>query len=109
MQQVLIWESSLASCAIENNQFAQIHLNVCRAVRIGCNLVGCVGYKPIDNLNGEFKEINIDKGICNDCINLNMCDLKMRNECFKPSKYMGYYRALKYKRKEKDNNEIRRM
>ena len=34
MQQVLIWESSLASCAIENNQFAQIHLNVCRDMEL---------------------------------------------------------------------------
>jgi len=34
MQQVLIWESSLASCAIENNQFAQIHLNICRDMEL---------------------------------------------------------------------------
>ena len=30
------------------------------SIRIGCNLVGCVGYKPIDNLNGEINKDNIN-------------------------------------------------
>jgi len=67
--------------------------------RLGCNLVGCVGWNPVDNLNGNIKEGDIDKGICNDCENVGECDLTMRNECLKPSKYIGFYRALKYKPK----------
>ena len=30
------------------------------SIRMGCNLVGCVGYKPIDNLNGEINKDNIN-------------------------------------------------
>lgn len=76
------------------------------SIRMGCNLVGCVGYKPIDNLNGEINKDNINninKGICNDCVNIDICDLQMRNQCLKPSKYIGYYRALKYERRNFTN------
>lgn len=69
------------------------------SIRTGCNLTGCVEYKPIDNLNGEIQRDNLDKGICNDCANIDICDLQMRNQCLKPSKYIGYYRALKYERR----------
>lgn len=75
------------------------------SIRMGCNLVGCVGYKSVDNLNGEINKDNIniiDKGICSDCVNINICDLQMRNECLKPSKYIEYYRALKYERRNND-------
>jgi len=68
--------------------------------RLSCNLVGCVGWKPVDNLNGEIDDSNINKGICNNCLNINVCDLVMRNTCLVPSKYIGYYRVLKYKPNE---------
>ena len=67
--------------------------------RLGCNLVGCIGWEPVDNLNRCVKEDDIDKGICSNCLNMNECDLAMRNICLVPSKYIGYHRALKYKPK----------
>lgn len=58
------------------------------SIRIGCNLVGCVGYKPIDNLNGKININNIDKGICGYCTNIDICDLHMKNHCLKSNKYI---------------------
>ena len=69
------------------------------SIRMGCNLVGCVGWEPVDNLHSEPKENNVNIWICDDCINVNECDLAMRNKCLRFSKYMGYHRALKYKSK----------
>ena len=67
--------------------------------RLGSNLVGCVGWEPVDNLHGEIKENNTKIWICDNCVNINKCDLAMRNKCLRLSKYIGYYRALKYKPK----------
>jgi len=55
--------------------------------RLGCNLVGCLGWEPVANL----------VEICNSCDSKN-CHEDIRKECIIPSKYMGYYRTLKYKK-----------
>mgnify|MGYP000984058642 CR=1 FL=1 len=57
MQQISMWESSLASCAIEDNQFAQIHLNVCRDME----LLDKYNYlkKLFDELEGRKNEQTI--------------------------------------------------
>lgn len=45
----------------------------------------------------EDKLNNLRKDVCNSCVNIKICDLEMMNKCLIPSKYIGYYRALKYK------------
>lgn len=55
--------------------------------RLGCNLVGCAGWEPIGSLIET----------CKNCAN--ECNDKIKERCVVLSKYIGFYRTLKYKRK----------